>query len=313
MRRDEGPTGPLLLLGRGRDLKTTPTGAVGHEQFAAFEALVDFYGGRQISQLETAPERPALRSVVGARAGSGFRAAFTAADPSLLAEDSLLYLLLDDLPVATLVSGQAVNAALSISGARPPGHRSEYPVNVCAGFTPEGTILTEVRAAGRAPVVTGPVAPSLASDDPLAWHSIEVLPRHAMRRARRIDVWRNADESVSVDVLFRDSYRRVDDIETVIHEYSVTAEIAPDLSAFTACAATGNTLPWVECSAAPASAGNLQGVPLDELRERIRETWTGPLTCTHLNDTLRSLADVPALLDILIDGQPDIPRTSQGA
>jgi hypothetical protein len=31
----------------------------------------------------------------------------------------------------------------------------------------------------------------------------------------------------------------------------------------------------------------------------VRDTFTGPTTCTHLNDTLRSLEDVGALLEHL--------------
>jgi len=32
------------------------------------------------------------------------------------------------------------------------------------------------------------------------------------------------------------------------------------------------------------------------LRRHIRDTFLGTSTCTHLNDTLRSLEDIPALL-----------------
>jgi hypothetical protein len=35
-----------------------------------------------------------------------------------------------------------------------------------------------------------------------------------------------------------------------------------------------------------------------ELRNRIRTEFVGISTCTHLNDTLRSLGDLDALLDL---------------
>jgi hypothetical protein len=35
------------------------------------------------------------------------------------------------------------------------------------------------------------------------------------------------------------------------------------------------------------------------LRKRVREQLVGPSTCTHLNDTLRALEDVPELAALL--------------
>ena len=37
---------------------------------------------------------------------------------------------------------------------------------------------------------------------------------------------------------------------------------------------------------------------MSELRERIRGEFVGISTCTHLNDTLRSIADLDALMDL---------------
>jgi hypothetical protein len=39
-------------------------------------------------------------------------------------------------------------------------------------------------------------------------------------------------------------------------------------------------------------------MPLSELRERVRGEFVGTSTCTHLNDTLRAIADLDALLDL---------------
>ena len=52
---------------------------------------------------------------------SDFRSAVTAADPRLSAEDGLLNLLLDDFPVATLVSIMSARSKKSVSVA--PGMR----------------------------------------------------------------------------------------------------------------------------------------------------------------------------------------------
>jgi hypothetical protein len=55
----------------------------------------------------------------------------------------------------------------------------------------------------------------------------------------------------------------------------------------------------MECPGAVASAGRLVGMRLAELRTWVRREMTGASTCTHLNDTLRSLADVSALVSAL--------------
>jgi hypothetical protein len=55
-------------------------------------------------------------------------------------------------------------------------------------------------------------------------------------------------------------------------------------------------LPWAECPAAMASAERLWGRTFDDLRLRVRRELVGTASCTRLNDTLRSLADLGALL-----------------
>jgi hypothetical protein len=61
--------------------------------------------------------------------------------------------------------------------------------------------------------------------------------------------------------------------------------------------ATPQLLPWVDCPAA-LSASRLAGLPESGLRRHVRDTFLGTSTCTHLNDTLRSLEDIPALLTL---------------
>ena len=60
-------------------------------------------------------------------------------------------------------------------------------------------------------------------------------------------------------------------------------------------------LPWMECPGAVASAERLSGMPIAELRTRVRREFTGTSTCTHLNDTLRSLGDLEVLVGQLSD------------
>ena len=57
-------------------------------------------------------------------------------------------------------------------------------------------------------------------------------------------------------------------------------------------------LPWQECSGAIGSAARVQGMTLAEFRGRIRGEFVGTSTCTHVNDTLRAIGDLDALLDL---------------
>ncbi|WP_261574167.1 DUF2889 domain-containing protein [Frankia gtarii] len=315
MLRPDGFDRPMHLVGHGRDLRTFGPGddrrnirVLGE---ATMFARVDFAAGRELREITSGPARPALAGLVGHSVASGFRARLDALDPTLIAENDLLHLLLDDLPGASLVSGHAYSAAAQDARDGPQAPGSDVPrtppmrqgdyryvTDLCAGFATGGTIMNEVEAFGRSPVVTGPVAPSLARPgDPLAWHDIPPLPPRGMRRARRVDVRLHDRGALAhVDALFRDSYVLPEGVETVIHEYTVTAEVDTTTSTFLSCEATPRALPFVECPAAAASATRLAGMPLAGLRPHVRRAFTGTSTCTHLNDTLRALEDIPALL-----------------
>jgi hypothetical protein len=84
-------------------------------------------------------------------------------------------------------------------------------------------------------------------------------------------------------------------VETVLHEYTVHAELDCATGRFLSCTADAGVLPWPECPAAAASAARLVGAPADSLRSWVRETFVGITTCTHLNDTLRALEDAEYL------------------
>jgi hypothetical protein len=308
MLRPDGLLGPLVLTGRARDLATGLDGAGTVLAISECTARIDFIGGRVLAEISTTPDRPALQALLGRRVSSGFRSAVTAADPRLSAEDGLLNLLLDDFPVATLVSGHAIGAGLARQGrtalslslaeatGQPRADRHRFPRDLCAGFADGGTIMNDVDATGRPPVVTGPPAPPLATGDHLGWHETGRLPPHAMRRTRRMDV--TPGPLASIDVLYRDSHVDEDSTETIVHEYTVAATVDTRDGILTSCSATPRVLPWVECPAAALSAGRLAGAPVAGLRRHVRDTFLGTSTCTHLNDTLRSLEDIPALLKL---------------
>jgi len=288
----------LTLRGRARDLRTDSEGRPSVLDEAELMAQIDYAGGRELCAVQTTPDEPRATELLGARASTGFRAALDQQLPHQRDARSLLYLMLDDVPVAALIAGYAMGAA---AAAHRPMKRSlmlQHP-DLCAGWRTGGTILDEIENHGRIPVVTGPIAPGLGrQDDPLAWHRLDALPSHAMRRHRRLDLVAVGD-AIAVDVLFRDSHMGADGRETIVHEYTLAGRIDRERLEIVALEAEPRVLPWVECPLAAASARDLCGQPLDGLRSHVRAELTGRETCTHLNDSLRSLEDVIALVEKL--------------
>ncbi|MET0146677.1 MAG: DUF2889 domain-containing protein [Ilumatobacteraceae bacterium] len=298
--RPRGVNGPLVLRGRARDLLTPRSGDAAVLATASLDAEVAFMSERIVRSITTDPPIAGVEALVGTRASSGFRGAAQLAAAADHDERTLLSLLLDDVPVATLVSGFAVQFA----GVRPVSdgrHHVQHP-DLCAGWRTGGTILEEIDRTGFAPVVTGPDAPSiLVSDDPLAWHELAPLGPNAMRRHRRLDLVAGEalGDALELDVFFRDSHVAFEGRETIIHEYSVRGTLDPGSLRFVEVEASAGSLPWSECIGAVDSARRLVGASATTLRHDVREGFVGATTCTHLNDTLRSLEDVVALAPLL--------------
>jgi hypothetical protein len=283
----------VLLSARGRVLYTGGDGRAEVVDAARVEATAESLQG-VITAITTEPHHPGVAGGVGVSVLGGFRSAMEKALPGEATSHTVRFQLLDDLPAAILGSGRALRAAgigIARSG-RPP------PVDLCAGWAAGGTLLAGLDDFGP-PFQAGPVAPRVSpKDDPLAWHEIEPLPLHGTRRARRLDLWRE-DGKTWADCFFRDSHVDGEGTETVVHEWGVRAELDPRTRTFVSSVTRAGPLPYPECPGAGASAGRLAGMPFDGLRRTVRKTFTGPSTCTHLNDTLRSMEDVGALIDRL--------------
>jgi hypothetical protein len=296
MLRPDGLSGDLVLRGSGRDVRTRADGGVEVVAEARLDVDLDFLGGRVVRAIRSQPDEPLLAELVGVRASSGFRRAVAAAAPDHAAAGDLLHQLLDDVPAVSLISGYAVSALGGHESLR--SERLDQRGDICAGFRSDGTMMQIIGRQGWVPMTVGPLAPDVSRDDPDGWHALVALPVTAMRRRRLLDVMPDGS-LVRVFAWFRDTFRQPDGTETVVHEYHVDATVEPGADAdgwrFADLEAVEHVLPWPECPQAAGSAGRLVGAGVSTLREDVRAGFVGTTTCTHLNDQLRSLSDIPAL------------------
>ncbi|MCU1456271.1 MAG: hypothetical protein JWL73_363 [Actinomycetia bacterium] len=297
--RPEGSRGALIVDARARDLITRADGStevVGRQRLSA---RLDG-PTHAIEWVETDPPEPRLEALVGAVVGPGFRGRMTELLPDLAEAGTLLYLLLDDWPGATLVSGYAGQVEGIVEGDEP--HRISidqmaFQTDICIGWAGDASMMNHIRDEGVNPVVLGAQAPSLDDDpDPLANHEIDAMPPHTMRRRRRIDVWQPSEGHAAFDGHFRDSHQSAESFETIVHEYTVSGTADMQTRLVESISAEARVLPWIECPGSIASAARIQGMALEDLRARVRAELVGTTTCTHLNDTLRALSDVGTLL-----------------
>jgi Protein of unknown function (DUF2889) len=234
-----------------------------------------------------------LAQLLGSRVGPGFRATVGRLFPGEARRASLLHLLLDDWVGASLVSGYAVQHAainLGIEEKLSPG-TADNMAGICAGFAADASLVPYAKRNGTIPSVHGPIAPPL---DIGGMHTVEPLRTQGMRRLRRL----NLRPDDGFDAHFRDSHVDGNGVETIVHEYTVDGSVDASTRTITSVTATVRVLPWQECPGAIGSATRIRGMSLSELRGRVRGEFVGTSTCTHLNDTLRSIADLDALLDL---------------
>jgi hypothetical protein len=296
--KPDGPGGMLRLRSAARDLGLRGDGSLLHLGESHLDVEIDFAGGRTVTKVESVPPVPELLALRGTGASSGFRKAMKNALPEGDSA-SLLHRLLDDVPVAVVISGYALmqevspTVLLALSGTGGSG-RQDSRTNYCAGYVSGGTMMTGVLKNGVPPRLEGPLAPDLvglASSD--AWHSMETLPHRSMRRLRRIDV--AGEDELVVDATFRDSYVDASGLETVVHEYHVDLRVRADSLEIEKLEVTPHVLPWTECPGAIAGAQRLVGRTVREIDAAVGGEFHGISSCTHLNDLLRSITDVEQL------------------
>ena len=276
---------PQRVVATGRDLHTAPDGTAA----VVDEVRLDAAG--IVTAIEADPPDARLEQLVGGHVSQGLRRRITELLPEQAAAATLLHQLLDDLPMANLISGYGWSREQD-DFTLPPG-TAERLGDLCAGWATGGTMLGALDATGVFPIPIGPPAPGLSNpDDPLAWHELPELPLRSVRRRRRLDLL--PGDPSRLDVHFRDSHLGADGPEEVLHEYAMVATLEADLTVRSADA-VARVLPWPECPGALGSAARVVGQPVAALRDLVASDFKGTSTCTHLNDVLRSVAGATAL------------------
>ena len=252
---------------------------------------------RVIEDISSITDDGRLERLVGSRVGPGFRSTVGKLLPEEVQQASLLHLLLDDWVGASLVSGYAVQHAAIILGIEEklaPGV-ADNMAGICAGFASDASLVPYAKRNNTIPLVHGPIAPPL---DDVDMHSVDPLRAHGMRRFRRLDLRPVDSATADYDAHFRDSHVDGDGVETIVHEYTVVGSVDTATRTISSVTVNVRVLPWQECAGAIGSAARVRGMALSELRGRIRGEFVGTSTCTHLNDTLRAIGDLDALLDL---------------
>ncbi|MDP3905969.1 DUF2889 domain-containing protein [Novosphingobium sp.] len=293
---------PWDMVGRARDLLTPADGGEPRVLDSA-EFRITASPIREILAIETTPAHPRVPELVGVRAGGASRQVLAGTLGEL--RGTPLFQLLDDYAGASLVAGWIWSqwrgdwaSAPQRSAQQSTAGRKGRMDDICTGFTVGGSGFKPDGTPDNVNQSFTAVGPLENSDDPLGWHSMPFQEGPQKRRARRIDVWRE-DGLIKVDAGFQDSGSNPQGGRTAVHEYRVFAEIDCGTGQLLALQALPLILPYRECPGASVKATRMIGRNVAEFRDAVLETLPGTLGCTHLNDALRALADVPALIRLL--------------
>ncbi|MET4132881.1 hypothetical protein ABIE62_002022 [Porphyrobacter sp. MBR-155] len=298
----EGFGEPWDMVGRARDLLTPVDG--GEPQVLATGGFqITCSPLREILKVAVAPDHPAAGQLVGVRAGGASRHALASIMGDI--QGTPTFQLLDDYAGASLVAGWIWSQWRSdwATGPQRATQKSTAGRNgrmddICTGFAVGSSAFKSDGSPDNTNQSFTEVGPLENPDDPIGWHPMPFQQGPQKRRARRIDLWR-AEGVIMVDAGFQDSGSNPAGGRTAIHEYRVHAEIDAESGVLLALQALPLILPFRECPGASVKATRLIGKPVAEFRPLVLETLPSTMGCTHLNDVLRALADIPSLARLL--------------
>ena len=301
----DGIQGERLFVGRVRDLLTPASGGPGKICSEA-EMQATLQEDKTLTSIKASPAPDRIGELVGQRAGGHLRLFLRDLMPEMIERGDPLYLVLDDLSGTALVSAFAWSQwypdwAERIRDALPEDQFEKMMtdrVNVCWGLQ-EGN--TGVSPGGPPKSVADADAGDLRNPaDPEGWHD---LPEHegaGFRRARRIDVSLDSQAGViRIDSAFQDSATKREGGRVAIHEYQLSVTADPETLEILTLVPDARILPFSECPGAVHNTQRLVGSRITDIRDEVLAQLRGPEGCTHLNDALRALAEVPILASYL--------------
>lgn len=289
------------MIGRARDL-LTPSDGGEPQVLDAAQFRIMASPAREILSIETDPVHPRSQELVGVRAGGASRVVLGEKLGDILGTP--LFQLLDDFAGASLVAGWIWSrwtddwmARAQRVGVQQTAGRRGQMVNICTGFAEGASSLRPDGAPDSINQSSAEVGPLEHPEDAAGWHAMPHQEGPQIRRARRLDLWRE-DGLIKVDAGFQDSGSNPNGGRTAIHEYRVFAEIDAETGVLVALQALPLILPYRECPGASVKATRMIGRRVANFRAEVLGALPGPLGCTHLNDVLRGLADVPRLASL---------------
>ena len=294
------------MVGRARDY-LTPDDAGRGRVLAEGSFRLSMRDDKTITAISADPLRPGVETLVGERGGNHLRMVMRERLPELIARGDPLYLVLDDISGTALVSAAAWSQwypdyAEKMRAQMGDGAMAKMMAdraNVCFGLQPEHSGMWPE---GPPYAVADADAGDLVNPaDPEGWHALHDQDGPGFRRARRIDVIRDeAAGRLRVDSMFQDSAKAKDGGRIAIHEYLLRATADLDTLEILTLEAVPRILPFSECPGAIANIQRLIGKRLADVRSEVLAQLRGAEGCTHLNDALRALADVPTLAGSLL-------------
>lgn len=278
------------LYARGRDVVRSASGEIRSEGAEAFGfgldeqgRMVALPGGPTIpEQLEGVAAQRGLRKVL-----AGFRESGPAEPGPAGLRDELL----DEVPGFLVASGYG----RLFDGSLPEGPRDGIrgvPGGVCIGLNQlaAGTDGWSVqRFQSQVPGM------EFTDGDPAVWHEDEPSEPVSVRRRRMLEVHPSGG-GLDIEGYFRDDYRGADGAQRIIHEYGLQARAAGHPLVLESITPRPGKLPMEFCPLAVGNVAQLEGFALGDLEVSVRRALRGSAGCTHLNDEIRSLRMVGALL-----------------
>ncbi len=297
----DGEMGNRLFVGRCRDYRTPAGGGAGTVlDEAEFRASLN--ADKTITSIEATPAPAKVDQLVGVRGGNHLRLFIKETMPELISEGAPIYLPLDDISGTSLVSAFAWSQwhddwTERLRANFKPGEFEKLMtdrINVCWGLQDGNSGVS-----GDGP--SRDVAQADAGDvrnpvDPEGWHELFEMDGPGFRRARRIEVQRDDKAGlIRIEAAFQDSAKRKTSGRVAIHEYNISATADLATGKLLTLEPEARILPFGECPGAIHNTQRLIGRTLGEIREAVLEQLRGPQGCTHLNDALRAMAEVPKL------------------